>query len=393
MPTLAGKKRLFSIITAALSLSVILISGEMLVRFFLPFNTPDTLRRRSLQYIPSIFSRNLLKPMQMVEADSSTARSAKEKDGGPHKGYFINTAGYRGPDFAITKPKGITRIVIVGGSSAFDVNSKDSNDREGTDWPHFAERLLKKKGFENIELINAGIPGHASFDSLGRLYSQLWIYEPDYVLLYNSWNDIKYFRKLTPENPLISLIEPDEKPNPFLEYQGWWDRLLSHSQLYVKFRNQYYGWKFPVDREGVIAEGEYQDAFSSYAVRQYRLNVELFADACRNIGATPIFLTEATLVSPNNSAEERKLIGYHYQLLTHSALVKALEETYQVIRSIGQEKQVAVLDITKEFNGHRELFTDHVHLTARGSEQLAKRVAEFMVSFLEGHRPKPKTKS
>src|SRR5262249_19869413 len=166
------------------------------------FNNPDTVRRSSLAYVGSIFSARLLKPRQIVEVaeqDGSKSRSQNQ-----HHGYFINSLGYRGSDFAIRKPKGITRILILGGSSVFDQNVKDSNPDEGNDWPHLAERLLKKKGFENIEIINAGIPAHASFDSLGRLYSQLWVYEPDYILLYDAWNDIKLFGRLTPERPLIS---------------------------------------------------------------------------------------------------------------------------------------------------------------------------------------------
>jgi lysophospholipase L1-like esterase len=103
---------------------------------------------------------------------------------------------------------------------------------ETRDWPHLVERFLWNKGYDNVEVINAGISGHASFDVLGQLYSELWIYEPDYVLFYGAWNDIKYFRKLTPEHPVISLYEPfDKKSNPFTDYQGPLDRFLSNSQL------------------------------------------------------------------------------------------------------------------------------------------------------------------
>ena len=174
--------------------------------------------------------------------------------------------------------------------------------------------------------------------------------------------------------------------NPFIEYQGPWDRFLSSSQLYVKFRNRYYSWKYPVGDEGVILQAEYKDTYSPYAVKQYRLDVELIVDACRNIGATPVLVTQATLASANNSPEERKMIQYHYQHLTHPALVRAFDETYGVLRSVGKEKKVAVLDLAKEFNGKVELFTDAVHLTKKGSEKVADRVAGFLALRLEHHR-------
>lgn len=384
-PIYPDKRPRLYLATSFISLLIFVLSAEVVVRLSLPFNTPDTIRKYSLQYIPSFFARGLLKPMaEIVEEDSDKALGKKGQAEVPAHRLFINNHGYRGPNFSARKPQGIRRIIIVGGSTVFDANAKDPSASETNDWPHLVERFLRNKGYDNVEVINAGISGHASFDALGRLYSQLWIYEPDYVVFYGAWNDIKYFRKLTPEQPLISLWQPEyQKSNPFTEYQGLWDRILSNSQLYVKLRNQYYSWKYSVGEEGIIPEGSYQDSYSLYAVKQYKLNVELIVDTCRDINAIPILVTEATLVSPDNSTEERKLINYEYQLLTHSALVRAFDESYQVIRSVGQEKKVAVLDLAKALNGKRELFLDHVHLSTKGGEEVAHRVADFLASEIK----------
>lgn len=376
-----ARSGIYLICTAVISGSIVFAGGEALVRLFLPFNNPDTIRNHSLQYVPSIFSRHRLKPVGRL-IDTSTSAALGKKSLSDEGRFFINDVGYRGPNFAPAKPERLTRIIIVGGSTVFDQYRKDEGPHRTGDWPHLVERLLRGRGF-NVEVINAGIPGHASFDALGRLYSQLWIYQPDYVLFYGAWNDIKYFRKLTPETPLISLFEPLNESNPFIEYHGFWDRFFSNSQLYVKIRNQYYGWKFGVGQEGEISEGKYEDTYRLDAVRQYRLDVELIVDLCKNIKAVPILLTEATLVSPNNAAEERKLISYQYQLLTHPALVRAFEETYEVVRSVAREKSVPMLDLAKQLNGKSELFTDHVHLSSKGSQEVANRVGEFLLAYLE----------
>jgi len=325
-------------------------------------------RDASVPFVPSIFSRHRLKPT--IEGQKA------------HESFYINEAGFRGPSFSIPKPEGLTRIIIIGGSAVFDKPAEDKYKRD--DWPHLAEQFLKKLGYGQVEVINAGIPAHASFDSLGRLYSQIWMYEPDFVLLYNAWNDIKYFRKLTPHAPLISLYGPyDDKRNPFMNYQGLWDRLFSFSQLYVKVRSRYYKWKKLFGKEGIIEAGEFQDTYSPYGPQQYRLNVELFVDACRNIGATPILLTQATLVTTDNSREERERIVYKYPKLSHSALVRAYEETYQIIQSVGKEKGALVLDLASQFNGQTDLFKDHVHTTKKGSEQIASAVARFLGKLLD----------
>ena len=328
---------------------------------------------------------------QIVEEDDDKGLGKKSANAVSGHRLFINNIGYRGPNFTPRKPPGVTRIVIVGGSAVFDANARDPNANETRDWPHLVERLLKNQGYNNIEVINAGIPGHASFDSLGRLYSQLWIYEPDYVLLYNVWNDIKYFTKLTPEHPLIDEYGPYPGSNPFIEYQGFWDRLFANSQLYVKLRNHYYGWKFEVGEEGAVPQRRTQDTYGSYGIRQYRLDVELFVDAAKDIGAEPILITEATLVSPTNSTEERKLIPYKYVSLTPTALVRAFDEAYETLRLVAREKKVPLLDLTKEVNGKRALFTDTVHLTTEGSEKVASLVAGFLATNLKEQSNSKKT--
>ena len=389
-PTSPVKLKVFALITLILSASVVLIAGELLVRMLLPFwplNSPDWVRTHSLQYLGSVFSRHRLKPLQVIDAETSNP-SPDENPGVAGHRYFINGMGYRGPEIAPRKRPSVQRIIILGGSSVFDQNMTDSTAAQGRDWPHRVERLLNEEGFQNVEIINAGVPGHASFDALGRLYAQLWMYKPDYILFYEAWNDIKYFRDLSPERPLIVRYEPF-KPgsNVFAEYQGWWDRLLSGSQLYVKLRNRYYewkarGWSSRIGREGVAPEGPYQSTLSGFAIDQYRLDVKLIVDLARDIGAIPILITQATLVSPRNSEKERRLISYEYQLLTHSALVQAFAATYQVLRAVGSEKSVPVLDLAKDLNGRAEFFTDHVHLNAKGSEEVARRVAEFLAPFL-----------
>jgi len=369
------KRKIFILLTIGVSASIMLMCAEILVRALRPYNTPDTIRHYSLQYIPSIFARHMLEPAgRLVEVDSMKGWGDKRETEKARMAFFINEIGYRGRSFAVRKPPGVYRVVILGGSAVFDQNAN-----EGNDWPHLVERLLKNMGYSSVEVINAGIPGHASFDSVGRLYSQIWIFEPDYIILYNTWNDIKYFRTLTPEKPLISHFKPyDDKGDPLKNYQGLLDGFFSMSQLYVKIRNRYFVWKLHIGRQGAIPAGDYQSAYGAYGIKQFKLNIELIVDASRNIGAVPLLVTQATLVSSKNTAEDRKLIMYQYQRLNHDALVKAFHESEEVIRLVAQEKGVDFLDLAEMLNGQRALFTDEVHTTRKGSEEIARLVAKFL---------------
>src|SRR5262249_42587281 len=124
--TYSGKKLQFYLILVGFSLLVVIFFGEVLVRVFLPFYDFDRVRRASIQYMPSLFSRDLMKPMQIIEMNNQEE----------NRWFHINNIGYRGPTFTVRKPKGVIRIVTIGGSSVFDQNIKDSSTYDGRDWPH-----------------------------------------------------------------------------------------------------------------------------------------------------------------------------------------------------------------------------------------------------------------
>ena len=76
-------------------------------------------------------------------------------------------------------------------------------------------------------------------------------------------------------------------------------------------------------------------------------------DACHNNGITPILLTQATLVSWDNSQEERGRIQHalKYSKLTHEGLVRAYEEIYEILHSVGKKKDALILDLASHLNG------------------------------------------
>lgn len=360
--------------------------AEFLVRNFLPYNTPDTVRQYSLEYEPAVYSRTLLKPVdRVVEVDSKKAWGGRGKDEPSEVAVFISPNGYRGPAFDVRKPPGTTRIIVLGGSSVFDQGVPDRDDKAGS-WPHLLERQLVSKGLSDLEVINAGIPGHATGDSLGRLFSQLWMYEPDYVLVYHGWNDMKFWKsqEVTPERPLIQLVPPyDENSNPFISYRGFWDRLLSNSQIYVKIRNRYYMSKLDVGTEGVIeSRGSRETEYGRFGPDQFRLNLELIVSACNLIDAVPVLVTQATLVAPDLSEADRKRINYDYQGLAHDTLVAAYEESYRIIREVSARNNTAFIDAAVKLNGSGEHFADHVHLSPPGSMALAEIIAEELAPLL-----------
>lgn len=374
MPEVVSKDRdntrLFRSLGVLVFVGFTLMCGEIFVRLFFSYYTPDTVKKHALPYVQAAYANTMFAPVN-DRFDILLTQAVGTKT------YFINEHGTRGASFQLPKPPGVQRIVILGGSTVFDLNAD-----EGADWPHLVEKFLKEKG-HHVEVINAGIPGHTSSDALGRLSTEIWQWKPDYVIMYEAWNDIKYFNQLSYDHPLIRLVKPGNPgADPFKNYQGTLDYLLSYSQLYMRIRTKYFAWKHPVSMEGRFNE-ERKDDVGDLGLAQFRLNMETFIDVSRNIHAIPILLTQATLVSPTNTAEDRTRIVYGYVGLSHEGVVRAYEKCRQVILNTARGKNADALDLMPLFQGRSEVFHDHDHTTPYGSEQVARRVSDFLDPLLK----------
>ena len=289
----------------------------------------------------------------------------------------INSLGYRGEDFSQIKPAGEVRVLIYGGSFVFDIEAKTNEH-----WPQLVENELKKQGLTKVKVINAGIPGHASFDCLGRLVAEGHHFSPDIVLLCTAWNDIKYFNE---KRPLLRAFKAFQRTdNPLATYQNWLDKLLcNYSQLYIRLRQRYYTWTIGIDTEGAIPKGETLDNISEKGLAQYKLTLQTFVDLTKNIGATPVLMTQCRLVSPANDDKAKKIIKYKYVKLTHKALCHAFQKSDTVMKTVAAEKGCLLIDAARPMTGKAEYFADHVHTSAKGSQVLAALVAEHLRKKVE----------
>jgi lysophospholipase L1-like esterase len=340
--------------------------GEGLVRWVKPYSTPDTLRAKSIQFERTSYARHAL------------ARIDQPASG-------ITSRGYRGPAFDVPKRSGTIRIVVMGGSGAFDIHAA-----AGRDWPHLVQQTLNQRGHSSAEVVNAGIPGLATPDVAGIFLSEVWSFQPDIVVLYESWNDIKYMGGVDPGLSLLRYQRPPpgraDSPlvsNPLLYYANPLDRFLCHSQLYVRLRSRYFAWQVP----GLSTEGAPRPtsgAITPYGLQQYELAVRAFVDEVVAAGATPVLLTQARLPLKGNEARESQRIRYEYVGLSHEALVDAFEDCDHAIAQTARERGVPSCDVAQALNGRHEAFEDHVHLSSIGSQRLAEAVADCLGPLIDG---------
>ena len=366
---LARRKRIvFVLIIALLVILAPLLLAEAAVRLFGSTYTMADLRRQAILYSPSIFTQHTLRREKRVIRDIPHPEAMAIQ---------VNSKGYRGREFAAKKPPGVKRIVVLGGSSTFGYRLKGA----GSDWPHRLEARLRAAGLTEVECINAGVPDHTTFDSLGKLYSEIHLYDPDILVLYQGYNDLTYFHRLTREQPLSTLYLPYvDRRDPRYNYTGPVDRVLCCSQLYMKFRTRHVSRRLRRSEERRPAVARFAD-FTPEALRQFRLNLRLICDLGHNIGAKVLLVTQARMIPPELSKEPPR---EHWEgvRLAREACVRAYEACDKVLRSVASEKGAAFLNASEVISDRKPYFIDVVHLSPEGADKLAGMVAEKLKPML-----------
>ena len=374
------RKKVFVLVTISLAVGFFLLLGELGVRLFVKNShiTPDFLRRHSVQFEAAVLARHLFSQ----KAKLATRLTGRKKG----MVWEINDKGYRGKNFDTQKPDGTIRVIIYGGSAVFDIENT-----KGEDWPNRVQRNLREAGFSNVEVINAGIQGHTSLESVSRLFAEGHLFSPDYVLIYNAWNDIKYFT--SGKTPLRAIRPALQTFDPRVQYKNLFDRWLCEgSRLYTVLRRIYYKKKLNLGKEGMKKFVDTQhsiDMLNPDGFRQYQLAMETFVDLARNIGAQPILLTQARLVHASTvlSPEKQKRVDYHHIGLSHEALVETFDRLDEIVRKVAAEKAAFLLDASAHLAGKPWAFEDHVHVTPEGSKALAQFVAmNFQAILKKGNK-------
>ncbi len=143
---------------------------------------------------------------------------ARSRDGR----FSINTQGFRGPEISPAKPSGVFRIACLGDEVTFG----DSATTDSRTWPACMERALRahmaaaSSQPAGIEVINAGVPGYTSLESLIHFETWLLDYDLDAAIFHHGFNDAVFmacFKDFAPDYTHARRVFVAPKPR-------WWER-------------------------------------------------------------------------------------------------------------------------------------------------------------------------
>ncbi len=357
--------------------AILFFNLEMVLRTLFVHDM-EQLAKRSIQYQPTALGNFVI--------------DDREQD---VMGYSINDpkvrlklrGGYRGEDIESPKSQNEIRIVIFGGSHVFDPFAP-----LGESWPQQTEKLLHDQGLQNVRVINAGVPGYRTFDAIGSLLGELHFFEPDYFVLCNSYNDLKYFPWISREKtPLRNLpaSDPNQSWNMYGRQGGFFQNTFGNLRIGMALKKW---WWF--DREGkqqaddldFVKSG--QPTASSNcedAHRQYAVNVETIITVCRSLDIRPILFTEGSLVTYQSidlvkSRNEKQSTG-----LSLEGIAEELGHCDFILKSLASKHKVPFFDLAEKVEGRPGYFSDIIHFSNEGRKMAAIQTANYFHSLLQAN--------
>lgn len=298
----------------------------------------------------------------------------------------INSLGLRGALPLSPKPDSLCRLVVMGGSAAYDIYAGD-----GESWPEILKNTLKASGHENIEVINAGVSGYSARETLAFYHDVIRFLDPDAVLFYHGWNDLKYvkaFRNTINVDAFFYVKEwrdqyefltADRPRRNFLALMRLLENVGSPGSPFAN--------EAKAESPGVVGGRPSTDEIrigpDSPGMSYWRKNVEAFVIAALSDGVMPILIAQNQLASPLNGERERNKIGYHFVGLGHDAMVSANEMMVDVVRRTADQFAVPFIDLRPEIAGTLDTMADHVHFRAAGSAAFGKALAGSLKTVLK----------
>jgi lysophospholipase L1-like esterase len=288
--------------------------------------------------------------------------------------------GYRNDEFSLEKPDGVYRIVALGGSSTYDVRIDDNNET----FTSQLEKLLNEEyGYQNVQVINAGVPGYNSWEILVNLEFRVLDLDPDLVIIYEGTNDVH-----------ARLVEPSAyRGDDSGRRQAWqvphvalWERsaLLRILSRMTNFSRQvsvddfvssptYLSWPF----ESRLREDNLDPAeiLKENPPIYFRRNLENMIAIAKEHDKEIMFATWAYSPNLNDYASQ----GYYQQ---------GFQENNSVVKEVATSHHIPLFDFADVMPQDASYWADGRHVNEVGALLKANLFAEFIhnLGLIENYR-------
>lgn len=295
-----------------------------------------------------------------------------------------NSYGFRGPSFSIEKPSGTLRIVLMGASTVYGVAVSD----EETSAVQLENRLHTLLPGRQAEVLNAGVPGWNSRETLMNLRLRVLTLRPDIVVIVDGRNEVF--------------------PQLFNNYQ---EDYSHYRKVGYQFRNSNYTHKllFRVSHLFMLvatsgrgrlgfSQCEENPAYGSIRYENLPTDDELLQNA-NDDRRTEIFRhnleQEIQLASEQNIQVILSTIpfypkGYSSDVLrgnqrTLPVISKQVAKNNEIIKMVAIKSGVGLVDANGTLS-QSEFLVDDCHFNSRGEQAFADLILDAIKSIMATHQ-------
>jgi lysophospholipase L1-like esterase len=275
-----------------------------------------------------------------------------------HRSYLLPSGRFDKPD---------ATIVFLGGSTTECVAVQ-----EEVRFPARVSYLLEKKGLR-VNTLNAARSGNTIHDSINVLLNHVVEDKPDIVILMEATNDIGLLKSARSYRARMGQPESVSHAARFALQQG-------SSVLYVMglFR------QWVTSSEAVVPDANPSHLEGREKVKlprdEYTKRVRAFVRLSRSFDIEPVLMTQP-------------LANIRTALTPDWADPRNQEIFNDIVRTVGTEENVLVIDLVHHlikhvdrWNEHMNIFYDGMHVTDRGSQIYAEYIAERLQAEALPHR-------
>ncbi len=297
-----------------------------------------------------------------------------------------NTLGLRGEEIPQPKPVGEYRIVCLGGSTTYTSFVQDYR----LSYPALLQNELRGAGYGNVRVINAGLPGWTSYESLINFELRVLDLEPDMIIVYHAVNDLIMRLVWPPEEyrgdnsgakgPAPGL----DRPIPVLERStalrmamigmGLAESATVLDTTFIQTAPSFFGHRYMTEQDRGIYPSQFfvqtppRKILARNPPTYFRRNIEHMMLIARHRNIQPVLATFAYF--------ERDVGG---DALSTPLMRSAMDEMNEVIREIGREYDVPVFDFATLFPQDPNLFVGSVHVNRAGAQLKAELFAKYLI--------------
>ena len=270
----------------------------------------------------------------------------------------INSDAFRGGEIEKIPDQNF-RIFIVGGSTVFGSGSTSDE----TTIPGYLQELFNKSGQYDIEIINAGIPGSQSTNELNRVENTLQQYQPDAIVIYNGWNDLR--------ESLLALkqIENSKNPSVYDEISdNLWYLISKYRTLQVIQKFTYYSEDTDWEHRVIYKHNENE---IDEKIKIWKSNMNQICNSSN--------YKSLIILQPISGSSNRQLSDFEYMKYLQNdgeKMNKTLDKYSEALKDLDCKN---VVDFTNVFdNINNPIYYDEGHVTDNGNLIIAEKMFEVI---------------